>query len=167
MKSRSGNFVCQPCIPAILAIKIRNVMKLARQKDDFDNLRTAIESDNEGQLKKWNLVYPHIIENISSNLLGFKPNEFNEVLMCLIEDIVMILETLQSWHCTAPYYLRMNVQELLLPRHYETKDEDCEPKWLRIYGVYFDRLRDGNNETNYPWWSNPIKYGKISFVPEN
>ena len=45
--------------------------------------------------------------------------------------------------------------------------EKCESKLLRIYGVYFDRLRDLYNETNYPWWSDPIKYGKISFVPDN
>ena len=113
------------------------------------------------------MAYPHIIENIASNLLDFKPKKFNEVLKSLIEDIDMILETLQNWHCTALYYLCINEQELLLPRHFDSKDEECESKLLRIYGVYFDRLRDLYNETNYPWWSDPIKYGKISFVPDN
>ena len=41
-----------PFMPAILAIVISGVMNLSRQKDEFDNFRKAIDSDNGGQLER-------------------------------------------------------------------------------------------------------------------
>ena len=61
-----------PFMPALIAIKIHNLLEMEQRHKDFLNFIKAIETDNGGLLSQWNVRYPIVIDNIAAMLLGYK-----------------------------------------------------------------------------------------------
>ena len=70
-----------PFLPAILAIKVKNILNLeSKVNGDYRNLVIAAKGDRGGRLDDWKRAYPHLLEEIASNNLGYKPKKFRQIL---------------------------------------------------------------------------------------
>ena len=65
--------------PALVAIKINNILEMENRQKDFQRFCEAVKTDENGLLRNWNLSYPHIIQHIGLTILGFKRKKFIEV----------------------------------------------------------------------------------------
>ena len=58
--------------PALVAIKLNNILELEERKRNFDHFCTAlnIEAHDEGTLSEWKVKYPVVIDHMKKMILG-------------------------------------------------------------------------------------------------
>lgn len=58
--------------PALVAIKLNNILELEERKRDFDHFCAALnlEVDDEGTLSEWTEKYPVVIDHVGKMILG-------------------------------------------------------------------------------------------------
>ena len=58
--------------PALVAIKLNNILELEERKRNFDHFCAAlkIEAEDEGTLSEWKMKYPVVIDHIKKMILG-------------------------------------------------------------------------------------------------
>ena len=162
-----------PFLPAILAIKISNMLFFNDEKEDFEDFVEAVRGDN-GQLKIWSQKYPGIIRKIGSMVLGQRARKFNEIVRIQSDDIDGIMRLVKQWKTIELDFLfggHSDLPEDLLqiPRHFAWEDHHPIERWLRIYGSYFNKLGNNGEESTLtieernklPWWFLPPGYTEV------
>ena len=167
--TEEAHYQLLPFVPAILAIKHRNLMSLHEKKLNFENFVEAINGDY-GQLKTLSVCYWEIIQRIGTNVLGFTVKKFNQIMQTQVDDVQDIIHLVQHWKTTDLDFLHGGICDHLphlmenVPRHFSWKDNSGIEKWIRIYGIFFIRLTGEltkEEENKMPW-----RFGGSIFVTE-
>ena len=56
--------------PALVAIKLNNILELEERKRNFDHFCAALKIEDEGTLSEWKMKYPVVIDHIKKMILG-------------------------------------------------------------------------------------------------
>ena len=150
-------------VPSLLATKINTILRLERNFQNYTNFQTVLETCKEGDLLfDWKERYPHIINEISEMVLGFKKTNFPDMNQ-QYNDVCTLTD--QLYDSTSPDDIRLcsliehtfifdfkdSIQEI----GDETKsdvnlmDLDWDDysvvyrsrlKWIRVYWHYYYRL---------------------------
>ena len=133
-----------PFVPALLAIKIKNLDDLIKRKQDYENFAKAIKGD-DGQYQ----------------ILGMKIKKFNNVIQSQAWNIEEMADLVKYWRNIDLDFVdasTIDAQPWLfdnLPRPMSINDQAGLEKWLRVYGNYFKNFIDeklempkkGNNKS--------------------
>ena len=149
-----------PFVPAILAIKIRNLIylneKTHEKSQSYENFVQAIKEDN------------------GSMLLGFKVKKFNQVIQTQVDDVHDIMGLVKHWKTNDLDFLDGGICELQphllenVPRHFAKMDRSGIEKWIRVYGNFFKRFTEEESElSNEDRRTMPWGIVVQSFITEN